>query len=97
MPMPLRPPISLASIMASRGVTSLPLIWTGRPLEKRMATCSGLSGACQGQTPMVGSTMVMEVSMLSRSSASWERPAMLASVEYFFLPPAKATMPNWAR
>lgn len=40
------------------------------PLDEAEETCSGLSGACQGQTPMVGSTIVMEVSMLSKSSAS---------------------------
>ena len=47
--------------------------------------------------PIVGFTMRIEVSIDSRSSASWERPARFASVEYFFFVPTNAVMPRFAR
>ncbi len=75
----------------------MPLTATQRPFTKESVTFSTLFGAFSGHTPIVGFTMRMEVSIDSRSSASWERPARFASVEYFFLVPTKATMPRFAR
>ena len=70
---------------------------TQRPFTKESVTFSTLFGAFSGHTPIVGFTMRIDVSMLSRSSASWERPARFASVEYFFFVPTKATIPRFAR
>ena len=97
-PTPLRPPMRLASVIAATGSTSSPLIATARPRTKRTVAFSGLPGACIGHTPIVGVTMVIGVSTLSRSSASCERPARLPSVEYFFsFLPAGAGMPRLTR
>ena len=77
----MRPAIALALTIRSNGRSFSPLSETGQPFSKRIDTLSILSGAFMGQQPMVVSTIVIGVCMLSRSSASWERPAMLQSVE----------------
>ncbi len=79
--MPLRPAIRLAATSRSKGASFSPLIATARPLTKSIATDSTFAGAFMGHTPIVGSTIVIAVSRLSRSSASCERPARLPSVE----------------
>ena len=77
----MRPPTLFASTTRSNGASFFPLIATGRPFSNLIETLSILSGAFIGQQPIVVSTIVIGVCMLSRSSASWERPAMLQSVE----------------
>ena len=67
--------------MRSKGSIFLPLMETARPFSNLIVTLSILSGAPMGQLPIVVWTIVIGVCMLSRSSASWERPAMLQSVE----------------
>ena len=97
MPTPLRPPIALASIISPLVLSALPLMDTQRPALKAITTSSILSGAAEGHTPISGSTMSMGVCTLSRSSASCDSPARLASVLYFFLGPTKASIPNLLR
>mmetsp|Transcript_6945 Transcript_6945/g.15894 ORF Transcript_6945/g.15894 Transcript_6945/m.15894 type:complete len:203 (+) Transcript_6945:604-1212(+) len=96
-PRPQRPPTLFASTITSRAVILVPLIATHRPFSKSSTTFSIASGASLGQTPISASTMSIEVSMDSRSSASWDRPARLASVEYFLAGPTNASMPNVPR
>ena len=75
----------------------LPFTATQRPASNCSSTSSIASGASAGHLPISGSTMSIDVSTLSRSSASWDSPARLASVEYFFLGPTKASIPNLFR
>lgn len=83
-----------ASLPLTCGFIFLPLMATQRAPTKEKTTFSTLSGASFGQHPISGSTISIDVSTDSRSSASWERPARLASVEYFFFGPTKASMPK---
>ena len=75
----------------------MPFTATQRPFSNFSVTFSISSGAWSGHTPIVGLTMRIEVSIDSRSSASCERPARFASVEYFFFVPTNAVMPRSAR
>jgi hypothetical protein len=78
MPSPWRPPTSFAQLITSTGSP------TGRPFSNSIVTVSGsiATSAFQCATPMIGSTICIDVSSSSRSFASCVAPSMFASVEY---------------
>ena len=83
-PSPCRPPIALAAMTRSTGVSNrAPLTVTGRPRSKPIVTSSGAisTPGSQNRTPMIGSTVSIPVSRCSRVLASWVAPQMFASVE----------------
>ena len=87
MPRPWRPPIAFAVRISSTGSSiAAPSIATGRPRSKAIVTDSGsiATSGSQCATPMIGSTIFIDVSSSSRSLASWVAPSRLASVEYSF-------------
>ncbi len=84
MPSPCRPPIALASRTSATGSSnSAPLIATGRPTSNRIRTSSDPidTDGSQNGTPMIGSTISMDVFRYSSCLASWVAPQMFASVE----------------
>ncbi len=77
MPRPWRPPVSFITRMTSTGSP------TGRPFSNAIVTTSGSisTSGFQCATPMIGSTIFIDVSSSSRSFASCVAPSMFASVE----------------
>jgi hypothetical protein len=71
-----------------------PPIATGTPRSKAIVTVSGsiATEASQCATPMIGSTIFIDVESSSRSLASCVEPSRFASVEYAF-----SAEPPWGR
>ena len=61
--------MALASVITWSGVMRLPFTATQRPASNWSSTSSIASGASAGHLPISGSTMSIDVSTLSRSSA----------------------------
>ena len=79
--------MALASRNSATGSANVwPFSATGWPSSKRTATFSALTtqSSRQNGTPMIGLTILMPLSRLSRSLASWVAPSRLLSVEYAF-------------
>ena len=87
MPSPCRPPTAFAVRISSTGsAIVVPSIATGNPRANSIVTTSGSMSTAGSQcaTPMIGSTIFIEVASSSRSFASCVAPSRLASVEYAF-------------